>query len=225
MQAKILIRWGTRYRSITEAHWASCLAASGLSYEYEPQGFDFSQVVSADPSWPQAYVPDFWLPQLGIWLEVKGSSPSIFEYRKAALLAEVTGCNVMIAPGRPGHFEHFICVGGLIDKPRLVDPRELISEDVLFATPETETEMRDFGEVFATTSTALCFGLEETLDEWGISRGPLSPKLDPRAYEPDTKWTSVLPPDAKGPSRPGRIDLFLDEGTFARLSQIDSEAA
>lgn len=219
MRAKVLIRYGTRYRSITEAHWAACLGDA----KYEPRGFDFRQVVPNNPFWPAAYLPDFWLPKRDVWLEVKGNTPSMFEYRKAALLAEVTGCKVMIAPGRPGQFEQFICTTGLSEKPVLVDPSELVPTDVFFAVPEVETEMRNLPEVFHTAFTALFFHAERNIVE--PYHGPLSRELDPRAYEPETQWTTVLPPGRGGSGRLGRIYLHLDEETFERLSRINREAA
>jgi hypothetical protein len=54
---------GYRFRSRLEARWAVFFDAIGWRWEYEPQGY-------ALPSGP--YLPDFRLPDLGLWVEVKG---------------------------------------------------------------------------------------------------------------------------------------------------------
>ena len=51
------------FRSRLEARFAVLLHACGLSYQYEREGFELPL---------RRYLPDFWLPTLGIWLEVKG---------------------------------------------------------------------------------------------------------------------------------------------------------
>ena len=61
-----------------------------LPFEYEKEGFVL-------PSGP--YLPDFWLPDLTTWVEVKGKQPTALEMRLAAELAEVSGCVVIIVWG------------------------------------------------------------------------------------------------------------------------------
>jgi len=53
---------GCRFRSRLEARWAVFLTTVAVEWEYEPEGFDLDGV------W---YLPDFWLPRLGWWVEVK----------------------------------------------------------------------------------------------------------------------------------------------------------
>lgn len=62
---------GHRFRSRLEARWAVFFNALNIPYEYEPQGF----LVYSGPGRTQekvAYLPDFYLPSIGIWAEVKG---------------------------------------------------------------------------------------------------------------------------------------------------------
>ena len=58
---------GYLFRSRLEARWAVFLDAMGIRYEYEKEGYQL------DAGW---YLPDFWLPELNIWVEVKGGEPS-----------------------------------------------------------------------------------------------------------------------------------------------------
>lgn len=56
--------WGYRFRSRIEARWAVFFDRAGIEWQYETEGFLL-------PSGP--YLPDFFLPKLGLWFEVKGN--------------------------------------------------------------------------------------------------------------------------------------------------------
>lgn len=53
---------GYRFRSRLEARWAVYFDNAGIDWEYEKEGY----VVGGVP-----YLPDFWLPQVNMWAEVK----------------------------------------------------------------------------------------------------------------------------------------------------------
>lgn len=55
---------GYRFRSRLEARWAVFFDAVGLEYQYEPEGFDLGDGCY--------YLPDFYLPESDVWIEVKG---------------------------------------------------------------------------------------------------------------------------------------------------------
>lgn len=65
---------GYRFRSRLEARWAVFFDAAGIEYQYEPEGF----VLDGD-LW---YLPDFYLPELNVWCEVKGAFISEIEKEK-----------------------------------------------------------------------------------------------------------------------------------------------
>jgi hypothetical protein len=56
---------GLHFRSRLEARWAVFFDAVGIKYRYEAEGYEFSD--------GSRYLPDFDLPDLGIWVEVKGT--------------------------------------------------------------------------------------------------------------------------------------------------------
>jgi hypothetical protein len=64
-------------RSRLEARWAARLDALGLVWEYEPQ------VLRLGRGRGGFYLPDFWLPGQGCWLEVKGPHWERFEKTQA----------------------------------------------------------------------------------------------------------------------------------------------
>jgi hypothetical protein len=97
---------GWRFRSRLEARWAVFLETCGLTFDYEPEGFDL------DGLW---YLPDFWVhPQMetfkdeaweaigGFWLEVKGQEIKEGDeaWRKAQALAEASDAHVVVFWGQ-----------------------------------------------------------------------------------------------------------------------------
>lgn len=87
---------GQRYRSRTEARWAVFFDTAGLAFEYERRPVKLSS--------GEMYLPDFYLPDLNAWFEVKGGSDAIVteEATKARLLAnDRQGERVWLAVGVP----------------------------------------------------------------------------------------------------------------------------
>lgn len=63
---------GCRFRSRLEARWAVFFDTLDIPWEYEPQGFNVTwRLRNDEDTFP--YLPDFWLPDEGVWVEVKGS--------------------------------------------------------------------------------------------------------------------------------------------------------
>lgn len=54
---------GYRFRSRLEARWAVVFDRLGIRWDYESQGYQFGDIT---------YLPDFWLRDLGVFVEVKG---------------------------------------------------------------------------------------------------------------------------------------------------------
>lgn len=61
---------GHRFRSRLEARWAVFFDNIGLKWEYEPQGYLVGEQ-------RRPYLPDFYLTDLGWWVEVKGSGEQL----------------------------------------------------------------------------------------------------------------------------------------------------
>lgn len=83
---------GIRYRSRTEARWAVFFDHMELPVSYEPEGFDL------DGEW---YLPDFYVHDWDLYIEVKGFAPTEKERRKAQALATGTGKRVLVVVGDP----------------------------------------------------------------------------------------------------------------------------
>lgn len=93
---------GYRFRSRLEARWAVFFDALGVRWEYEKEGYDFGFI--------GRYLPDFWLPDHRLWVEIKGNNPTENEHRLAGELARVTEWPVVIFNGQVG-FEWWDEVG------------------------------------------------------------------------------------------------------------------
>jgi hypothetical protein len=83
IQAVPTVYGGTTFRSRLEADWAATLNANNIQWAYEPETITL-------PS-GTVYIPDFWLPELGTWIEVKG--PGIPRVEKTIELAETRACH------------------------------------------------------------------------------------------------------------------------------------
>ncbi len=62
MNAIETIYKGYRFRSRLEARWAVFFDSLNIAWDYEKEGFDIGG---------QWYLPDFWLPEFGLWVEIK----------------------------------------------------------------------------------------------------------------------------------------------------------
>lgn len=93
---------GIKYRSRTEARWAVFLDELRIPFAYEPEGFDLGG------EW---YLPDYWLPNPGCYLEVKGVYPNEREIRLAKNLVKAARCPVFIAVGPPPINGEFNLIG------------------------------------------------------------------------------------------------------------------
>lgn len=76
---------GTRFRSRLEATWAETLDRLGVTWEYEPELITLPSGVR--------YLPDFRLPAIGAWLEVKGDGVPRIEKTHEFARAMACACN------------------------------------------------------------------------------------------------------------------------------------
>lgn len=84
---------GYRFRSRLEARWAVYFDAVGIDWEYEKEGYEFNNGTR--------YLPDFWLPQVNMWAEVKPGSFDKQELEKVKLLVCGTEFPCILLEGPP----------------------------------------------------------------------------------------------------------------------------
>lgn len=98
---------GHLFRSRLEARWAVFFDTLGVTYEYEPEGFELDGF-EADQK--VRYLPDFWLPMQRCWVEIK--PPGEWGYHpECDLLAQQTDCRFVIyITGNPWPGEYGIAV-------------------------------------------------------------------------------------------------------------------
>jgi hypothetical protein len=106
---------GYRFRSRLEARWAVFFDAAGIEYVYEPEGYVLGG---------RSYLPDFWLPRLRTFVEVKptmaaaaGTKPLLQTLVSATDHTDRWG---LLLVGPPNTFEPPRIVG--VDRHRWWDP-------------------------------------------------------------------------------------------------------
>ena len=83
---------GYKFRSRLEARWAVFFDEMDIKFQYEPEGFKLAS------GW---YLPDFWLPQVEMWAEVKQNKLNKKECCLAYDLSESTGYPCLMLVGVP----------------------------------------------------------------------------------------------------------------------------
>lgn len=73
---------GYHFRSRLEARWAVFFDALGIKWEYEKEGYDLGSL-----GW---YLPDFYLPTLDCFIEIKGKKATEIEQNKCGRLSSIS---------------------------------------------------------------------------------------------------------------------------------------
>lgn len=89
------------FRSRLEARWAVFFDSLRIEFQYEPEGFGFQDGSS--------YLPDFYLPAIRMWAEVKPIEFTEDEKKKCLLLADASGCACLMLAGPPS-FRSYIAI-------------------------------------------------------------------------------------------------------------------
>jgi len=83
---------GYRFRSRLEARWAVFFDALGIPWEYEKEGFELLS---------GRYLPDFYLTEDKLWVEIKGPRPTEIEILLLKQLATMTRKHAFLFHGLP----------------------------------------------------------------------------------------------------------------------------
>ena len=134
---------GRFFRTRGEARFAVCFDACQLRYEYEKEGFWLAE--------GGKYLPDFWLPRLGHWFEVKSELPNRTAILKCHCLADETGDPVAIACDCPGLDTMILCIsprwpGHVIKTLSTFLMQWLRPDGVLPAIEQAQSARFEFGE-------------------------------------------------------------------------------
>lgn len=141
---------GYEFRSRLEARWAVFFDTLEIQYNYEPEGFDVTDVFKAKhptktlpPKNELWYLPDFYLPDYGWYVEIKAEIPDPKVDRsmmKCFLFSESQKFLVLCGTPGVGSYEAFTDIhikGGLftgsLAEGRKCDRLWLVNEDRQFA--------------------------------------------------------------------------------------------
>lgn len=84
---------GYNFRSRLEARWAKFFDHLKIKWSYEPEGFDLGNGLR--------YLPDFWLADWKMWVEIKPDSIDDVTREKARRLVQHSGYPVYCTEGMP----------------------------------------------------------------------------------------------------------------------------
>lgn len=84
---------GYKFRSRLEARWAVFFKEIGLVFQYELEGFKL-------PSGKQ-YLPDFYLPSLDLWVEIKPNKEAVTDYDLNRYYEFIDSYNFLLIIGVP----------------------------------------------------------------------------------------------------------------------------
>jgi len=84
---------GWRFRSRLEARWAIFFTHMGIEFQYEPEGYILDRGIK--------YLPDYYLPAVDMWAEVKGRPLNTKERQKCRALADRTVKACLYLDGPP----------------------------------------------------------------------------------------------------------------------------
>lgn len=98
---------GHLFRSRLEARWASVFDDLGIRWEYEPQGYRIGEQ-------RRPYLPDFYLTDLGWWIEVKGTK----ERLDVSLLVDAVHPTHGLGRTDPWYFTNIMILGPIPDCER-----------------------------------------------------------------------------------------------------------
>lgn len=85
---------GYRFRSRLEARWAVFFDAMGIEWLYEHEGYKLPSGL---------YLPDFWLPQVEMYAEIKPGEPTSLEAKLCEELCLESRKDVVICDGMPSY--------------------------------------------------------------------------------------------------------------------------
>jgi hypothetical protein len=159
---------GFRFRSRLEARWAVFFDTLGVRYEYELEGFSL-------PS-GAAYLPDFFLPELKLFVEVKPTEQVLYSDLKKILEFALEGDHqLLLIVGSPTQENAY-----LINRVTCSTPDEYAADFERQATDEQLVEvvfegLKDWGYVQ--------FGVTPLSRGWGLIYKTLPPYDDHNLQE------------------------------------------
>lgn len=138
---------GHRFRSRLEARWAVVFDSLDIRWEYEPQGYRIGEQ-------RRPYLPDFYLPDLGWWVEVKG------EERRLDISLLVDAVHPTLGLGRAdGHRMTNLLILGNIPRAEMPHGHWSIRRSAVIGTPQAAGPQPGIGCGGDCTFTQPIFGL------------------------------------------------------------------
>lgn len=178
---------GYAFRSRLEARWAVFFDHLKIRWEYEPEGFELGNGLR--------YLPDFWLPDWEMWVEVKASAPDDVTREKARRLADQSGRPIFITEGMP------------------LEGGTLVTHPVVFGVVECQAEI-DWGATDLRVAWAFTDELAENtiLYPWGEAMEVYAVKAEKSRQNGNLGWWTPPAQDALAAARSSRFEFGAKGG-------------
>jgi hypothetical protein len=132
---------GYRFRSRLEARWAVYLDTMGIRWLYESEGYDLGSA--------GFYLPDFYLPQVALWAEVKPEALTDSEMLKVEQLAVQSRHGVVLLVGVPGPHSYwtvFAKPDGSVELDDVIVDARCLDENRFFRSTGFDPDGSDFSD-------------------------------------------------------------------------------
>ena len=140
------------FRSATEARWAMYFDEMGIKYKYEPCYIALAEI-------NQSYLPDFYLPDLKMYIEIKRSGEYSFTYTK--IEGDWTDITCENSPGAYQGIEKYLYAADYFLKKRCL--YLLLMGDPLSVLSKNHSKIADKGSQGLLFDNSVCLG--KTLSE------------------------------------------------------------
>lgn len=135
------------FRSATEARWAMYFDEMGIKYKYEPRYIALAEI-------NQSYLPDFYLPDLKMYIEIKRSGEYSFTYTK--IEGDWTEVTCENSPGAYQRIEKYLYAAEYFLKKRCL--YLLLMGDPLSVLLKNHSEIADKGSQGILFDNSVCLG-------------------------------------------------------------------
>lgn len=165
---------GYKFRSRLEARWAVFFDSYGIDYEYEIEGFELENGLR--------YLPDFYIPSLGVYVEVKPNKGfSLVELKKIDAFALGGDNQLLLIMGSPTNEEMALinrCSVNPLEE-YIVENEYGLSEDEIvgeYIGNALEFSLVEFNQNPITNSLTLAYKMRCPPDEVGFKNSLLKAK-------------------------------------------------
>lgn len=177
---------GYRFRSRLEARWAVFFDTAGIPWDYEPEGYELST--------GERYLPDFYLPNERLFVEIKGVSPTKEYLQMLGNFAIGMETSVLLLVGQYDEGEQWIFGFNELEVKFDVDEttgETIYEESKEYVWKKVKIYVNPFQKKYAKLNVAslLCYEVDEKITNFNHVNG--SPLDTFCTYHEEMDWLDI----------------------------------